>query len=205
MKKKIGVGLSLVLALGLVIGGTLALFSNSTATVENTFTVGNGVSLELKEPSWDGNGFTGETTAPPTTLGKETATNFSPLDVIVKDPQVKNTSDKVNVFAAIEISYENTKTNKEMSYADLSAIATIDFNATEWTIEQKGNKTIAYYKGALAPGEKTAPVFSKVTIGKDVDENSPSFDISVKGYAVQESGAATEANIKAVINGEFSL
>lgn len=205
MKKKIGLGLSLVLALGLVIGGTLALFSSSTATLDNTFTVGTGVSLELKEPSWDGSGFTGETTTPPSVLGKDTATNFSPSDVITKDPQVKNTSDKVSVFAAIEITYENTKENKPMSYAELATIATIDFNGTNWTIEHVGNKTIAYYKGALAPGDKTEAVFNNVTISKDVDETSPSFDISVKGYAVQESGAATDANIKAVINGEFSL
>lgn len=167
--------------------------------------IGLGLSLELKEPSWDGVGFTGETTTPPSVLGKDTATNFSPLDVITKDPQVKNTSDKVNVFAAVEITYKNTKENKAMSHAELAAIATIDFDSANWTIEHVGSKTIAYYKGTLAPGEKTEPVFSKVTISKDVDETSPSFDISVKGYAVQESGAETDANIKAVINGKFSL
>ena len=203
MKKKVGLALSLVLALGLVVGGTLALFSSNTNTLKNTFTVGTGVSLDIKEPTWDGEDFDGTTTLPEDQWGKNQATEFSPLDAINKDPQVKNTSDKVNVFAAVEITYTNDKTSAPMDYATLSALATVDFNTTDWEIVQVGNKTVAYYKTALAPGEKTNPVFTKVTIGKDVDENSPNFTINATGYAVQEQGDESIANIKAVINASF--
>jgi len=55
MKKKITlVATSVLLVAAMVIGGTLAYFTDVTETKENTFTVGN-VDIELTEPSWDAN------------------------------------------------------------------------------------------------------------------------------------------------------
>lgn len=200
MKKKLTLGICLVLVLGLAVGGTLALFNTQTDVVENTFTVGSGVDIDIKEPAWDGSDFDG-TYIPPTgeELGKDTATNFGPTDVINKNPQVKNNSDDISIFAAMEIVYSDGIT----SYDDLANFATIDFNTNDW--EFNATHTVAYYKHALAKGEKTKPVFNTVTIAESADASTlKGFKISVKGYAVQKSGEATIANIKAMLQSEFS-
>lgn len=194
--KKLVLGLSLVLVLGLAVTGTLALFSNTTTEVTNTFTMGEGVSAELKEPSWDGVCFTDETCTPTTgELGKDTAGAFEPMDIITKDPQVKNTSKDTNVVVAVEITY-----GKVGSYAELLKFATIDFS-NDW--EFNATKTVAYYKGTVAPNAKTTPVFTNVTINADATSSTlKDFDIVVKGYVVQEDKTAG-ATVKNTINSVY--
>lgn len=53
MKKKtiLVAAIAVMLVAALVVGGTLAYFTDKTETVKNTFTVGN-VAIDLKEPSW---------------------------------------------------------------------------------------------------------------------------------------------------------
>jgi len=52
MNKKKTIAVAAVLALIILIGGTLALFTDKTVTKTNVFTVGN-VDIALTEPSWD--------------------------------------------------------------------------------------------------------------------------------------------------------
>lgn len=56
MKKKtiLVAAIAVMLVAALVVGGTLAYFTDKTETVKNTFTVGN-VAIDLKEPSWKEN------------------------------------------------------------------------------------------------------------------------------------------------------
>lgn len=72
-----------VLAAALAIGGTAAYFTNQTAPVTNTFTVG-GIKIELVEDTWKN--ATGGTPA-----GEAVADKMAPGETANKDPVVRNT------------------------------------------------------------------------------------------------------------------
>lgn len=196
--KKFILGLSLVLVLGVAVTGTLALFSSKTNAIDNTFTMGEGVSAELKEPGWDGIEFGTSTATNPNdpTLGKNVAKEFEPGEIIAKNPQIKNTSKTTKVVTAVAISYGGDTND----YTALSSFATIDFNETNW--EFNTNRTVAYYKGTLAPGGKTEPVFNNVTIKKEATTDTlKNFVITVQGFVVQEDttgGATAKSTLNAV-------
>ena len=61
MKKRTKLGVSLALVGILAVGGTYAYLQFQTGPVENTFTFGDNVNGEIKEPHWDGECFEGET------------------------------------------------------------------------------------------------------------------------------------------------
>ena len=77
MKKRTKLGVSLALVGILAVGGTYAYLQFQTGPVENTFTFGDNVNGEIKEPYWDGECFEGETCDIEAT-GKQDAQNFTP-------------------------------------------------------------------------------------------------------------------------------
>lgn len=184
--------LSAGLLVAVTIGGTLAYMQAQTEKKTNVFTVGEGLSGELKEPEWDGIEF-GQTNPPAgadkdATLGKNLAVKFVPGRVIPKDPQVKNTSEGTTAWVAVTIAYENAANSK----AAIEKFATIDWNTTDWAFNE--DHTVAYYKTAVASEEKTAPLFTKVTIKEEAntkqgdDLEMKNFDIVLDGYLVQQEG-----------------
>lgn len=203
MNKKTKLGLSLALVGILATGGTYAYLQFQTNPVANTFTFGDNVNGEIKEPHWDGECFTGETCEVGT--GEEDAKNFTPGQVITKDPQLKNTS-TVPAYVAVKIEYKGTQDDPTVdSYAKLNKFAEIDWNTTDWTFN--ADHTLAIYKNKLGKGEKTKPVFNNVTIKTDAvhpdtDPNAENvmhhFEINVKGYFAQADNMDGKDNVEAV-------
>lgn len=197
MKKKLAALAATTLAAVLIAGGSYAYLQNQTNEKTNTFTMGEGVKGEIAEPRWDGVCFTGETGCTTgQTLGKDQAANFAPTSVIAKDPTVKNTSDTTPIYAAVSIKYGNGIS----SYTELNKFATIDFNTDKWDFN--ADYTVAYYKGEIAAGAKTEPVFNNVTIKSEATDpsldasaetNMKNFNITVKGFVTQTDvdGATT--------------
>lgn len=186
-KKKIVTAIaSLALVGAISIGATLAYLSAQTQTMKNTFTApGTNLSIELREPAWDGYNF-GEgtnpdgTTANPDYKGSETlgiteAATFAPGSEVAKNPMVKNTSTQ-DVWIAVVV-----------DKTDLPDYVDIAWNDTNWTIVDKGaDKVIAYYNTTKAANEATEAVFTQVSIANTVSSiTASSFDISVKAYAIQ--------------------
>lgn len=206
-----------IIALGLVavvgIGGTLAYFSQKTDVKTNVFTMGSGLDGELKEPAWDNDPFTDETSnIPGDELGEKLAENFAPGLDIPKNPAIKNTSSPAegktaNAWVAITIKYVGSDRETATSYDALDKFINITFG-DKWILND--DKTIAYYKEVLPAGNKTQDLFSKVSIdelaltAEQVKDNqydaskyaglTPSdyimsnFDIVLEGYLVQETG-----------------
>lgn len=186
-KKKIVTAIaSLALVGAISIGATLAYLSAQTQTMKNTFTApGTDLSIELREPAWDGYDFGGGTnpdgaTANPDYQGSETlgiieAANFAPGSVAAKNPMVKNTSTQ-DVWIAVVVDKK-----------DLPDYVNIAWDNTNWAIaDTTGDKVIAYYNTTRAEGEVTEPVFTQVSIANTVASiTASSFDISVKAYAIQ--------------------
>lgn len=201
MSKKLKTGIvavSLIAALG--IGGTLAFLSASTQEKENVFTMGEGITGELKEPTWDNDNFTADAlkvAVDTSKLGKNSATKFTPGRVILKDPAVANTSEETPAYVGITIAYGGVST-----WQALNEFADVDWNTTDWTFND--DYTRAILKEDLAAGEKTPTLFNKVTI-KDsavadedkADETHPlmqNFEITLNGYLVQSENSKTPAN-----------
>lgn len=167
--KKRNVIVALALVALLAIGGTLAYLTATTNTKENTFTMGEGITGETEEPSWD----------------SANGEKFTPGKVIAKDPQIENTSnagtDPVYVAATLTYQVKNDKDEwVDTTYAELDQFINIKtgtgadqtdgFNTTNWTMAK--DNTVAYYegnqanKGKLGHGETTESIFDAVEIDK---------------------------------------
>lgn len=204
MNKKTKLGLSLALVGILATGGTYAYLQFQTDPVKNTFTFGDNVNGEIKEPNWDGVCFTGEACDIEGT-GKKDAESFTPGQEIAKDPQLKNTS-TVPAYVAVKIEYKGTEEDPTVdSYQKLNKFAEIDWNTKDWTFNE--DHTLAIYNKKLEKGEKTTPVFNKVTIKADAvhpgtDENAENvmhhFEINVKGYFAQADNMGDKNSVEAV-------
>lgn len=187
--------------------GTLAYFSLQTETKTNVFTMGAGLTAELKEPTWDHDPFTDEET-PTGDKGEDLAKNFYPDQIIPKDPAVKNTTKDAPAYIAIKLDYK--KADAASSFSELDKFIDVTFDDANWTISE--DKTMAYYKTTVAAGAKTTTLFDQVHIDKlaitqeqfdgkhyteslykDVSAENyiiSNFEIIATGYAVQVDGFA---------------
>lgn len=204
-KKLITTIASLALVGAISIGATLAYLNAQSQQMTNTFTPkdgGRNISIELREPGWDGYNF-GEGESPdgstvnPTykgdkeALGLNEAKEFSPGDVIAKDPTVKNTCGQ-DVWVAVTVD----KTG-------LPSYASLNWDKTKWDIVgESGNTVIAYYRTKVTTNGTTSPVFSQVTISDTATEVT-GFDIDVKAYAIQGENIDTLDAAKAAFHTEF--
>lgn len=109
------VAIATIMIIALSAGMTFALLSHVTESVTNVFASDKNLSLELREPQWDG--YTFDDTYPTDILpgtsvkpgtensGLQMAENYLPGNVISKDPMVKNTSDGLSEWVAIKVQY----------------------------------------------------------------------------------------------------
>lgn len=188
MKKKLAVSiLSLALVATMAIGGTLAYMSATTGEKENRFIAAAGISGQIAEPKWDGKDFDGTDVAQPISpLGKELAQTYYPTLVIPKDPTLKNTSEDLDVWMAMKVTYVS---NEEESAVDArDYVDTIQMDGNWELVNVKGTDSEFYlYKTTVAKENgTTTPLFNEVTIKSTLLNNYlENFKIHVSGYAVQ--------------------
>ena len=166
MKKTLVLVLTIALVLTIGAAGTLAWLTSTPDAVTNTFTIGE-LAITLDEPSWTDD------------------SKLYPGAVIDKDPTVTVAADseKCYVFVKVDVS------------ADIAAVATLDYNTTDWTLLEDG----VYYMVVDATTTDTdlAPVFTEVTVSEDADNVAISAaaedTIVVTAYAIQFEGFADAA------------
>jgi predicted ribosomally synthesized peptide with SipW-like signal peptide len=185
MRKKTIIKLTCIIAIAaLITGVTLAYLTDSTAVKTNTFTVSDGISIQLAEPAWDNLNYDGSPAGITDTLGMALADNIVPGRSIPKDPSVKNDSDLEDVWVAIKLTYSGTAN----SFSLIDAFADINFNTTNWEAKDATN-TVFYYKTQIAPGNATNDLFTRVLIDSSVANGVlQPFTIDIKAYAVQAEG-----------------
>ena len=88
MKKITATAAAMAISAGLAVGGTLAYLNSVTETKTNTFTSGKNITTTLTETEWTADS------------GKD----YTPGDVIRKNPVMKNESDQA-VYMAIKVDY----------------------------------------------------------------------------------------------------
>lgn len=175
--------LSLMLVIGLSVGGTIAWLTAETGTVENTFTVGN-IIIEL----WE-NDFVLSTNSL-NTAKKVTAENEYKVVPGGKSP--KNPT--VTVKAGSEECYVYVTVENNLLLDNNTAVATLTY-ATGWTeVKVEGTKTLYRYNTTVnlvnATEDKDVPVFTHVTyadeaITKDNIGQLNGDKIIIKAYAHQ--------------------
>lgn len=191
MKKKILVSsAAVILALCLVIGGTMAWLVDDTAEVKNTFTVGD-INIELKE-----------------TTG--TSYKMVPGSSINKDPKVtvKANSEACYLFVKID---ESSNFDDFITYAIADGWTFYNTAATGSSIDTATNDSYYIYRTVAASTSDTSfsvlsgdTVSVKGTVEKSAMEALTATTyptLKFKAYAVQSANVADVATAYGIITG----
>ena len=190
MNKKKAIAVSVVLLLVLLIGGLLAYFT-STDSVQNVFTIGDGVSIAISEVWNENDGL-----------------NLRPGAVVTKAPSVQNTSTTEPAYVFVEVIVPCYGSSGLTADTPL-----FTFTANNgWTLintpsVDTGEKTITYryaYGSAsamtslAASSTTTTPVFSSVTLAPSLtvsQKESANSDLSIdiNAYGIQTDGLGVTA------------
>ena len=204
MKKKLTLVVTcIVLVAAMVIGGTLAYFTDSK-TATNTFTMGN-VNIKLDET---------DIKNPEGDRVTSNAYDVYPGEVVTKDPIVHNTGKNgayiratvnvynwMNLVAAYYPDFKETFPNDGYKAALNLLVgelgegwSVVDVVAGDtFTIGQFDAKFVLKYDGVLAAGDDTTAMFQTVTIPAGIDNaNASSFQsVKVVAQAIQADGFDT--------------
>lgn len=197
MKKKtiLVAAIAVMLVAALVVGGTLAYFTD-TKTADNTFTMGN-VAITLDETNANPNA--------PTGSGRVTENTYNvyPGLIVDKDPTVTNVGSNDAWIRAKIVVKANTEQLNQLGLIEAANDATGEKLAkifklgAGWSytgnviIGEDGTYTfVMKYADKLAPKAAT-PVFTQVTIPGETVVDSFDFNINVVAEAIQADGFNT--------------
>ena len=169
-RKILALALTLCMAAILIVGGTLAYFTD-TDDATNTFTVGN-VDIILTEPNWDGS-------------GSQDAPEVYPGEPLAKDPTVTN--DGANpCFVRIKVEgWKVLGENNEITYRTDYKDGKLGDN---WVLNTDDG--YFYYNQVLAAGVTTDALFDQIVIPTSVTNGfNGNYDLVVTAEAVQAQGA----------------
>lgn len=197
MKKKtiLVAAIAVMLVAALVVGGTLAYFTD-TKTADNTFTMGNvAITLDEKNANPDA----------PTGSGRVTENTYNvyPGKIVDKDPTVTNVGANDAWIRAKIVVKANTDQLNQLGLIEAANDATGEKLAkifklgAGWSytgnviIGEDGTYTfVMKYADKLAPKAAT-PVFTQVTIPGETVVDSFNFNINVVAEAIQADGFTT--------------
>lgn len=200
-KKQIGllVGIAVLAMVGM--GLTLAFLHTTTETKTNTFSSNKYLSIQLREPAWDGYTFNdegepnGKTAKPGVTtdpdnkknpLGVIEAAAYVPGETIYKNPMVKNNgnaNDGVSAYVALKVEYYDSD-NQQVSYEEFAnaylAEKGLNFDTKNWTkisTKNNGNAQIFLYTASgaaasLAVNAQTPALFTQVPLSMDIEPDA---------------------------------
>ena len=168
---------ALVIAcIAIIASGTLAFFA-AEETAKNVITTGK-IDIDLKEETdgglpWPEDGFD----------------NIEPGDDVTKKVYGENNG-TVDFYLRVKVVKTITDKNGKTDTLSFDKI-TIDINTTDWT-EKEG---YYYYNKALKPGEKSVPLFTKVSFADDLTNEymKAKVEIDVTLQAVQAKNNGNSA------------
>ena len=186
MRKKRYIFMAAGIMLGTVSfsGFTAAYLTQPVNEVSNVITAGS-VKAKIIEEHWDANN----------------ALKVYPGQVLVKDPVVKNTGYNVaNIFLEVTVPMENIAIIDDVTgikrQKENRELFSFQADTENWKLlyqEQTAacKKYIYGYTSTLAPGEKTSPLFQKITAVHYVAgelSDKKSYEIPVVVQAIQAQG-----------------
>lgn len=195
MKKKtiLVAAIAVMLVAALVVGGTLAYFTD-TKTADNTFTMGNvAITLDEKNANPD---------APTGSRVDGNTYNVYPGKTVDKDPTVHNTGRNAAYIRAT-VTVSNWATLSKELYPNVALADTlkelVGSFGEGWSVvgaaaDNSGAVTFTLkYDHQLAASADTAPMFQQVTVPAGLEnENASSFKtMTVQAQAIQADGFTT--------------
>lgn len=196
-KSKIKMFAIIALVALVAVGSTLAYLSSVTDTKENKFTSGKGITGTIEEEKW--------------THGEDGWKDYTPGESTGKDPLISITDEGEDAYVGMKVECIGADGTVipfdqfEKDYATVSYDNAAGINTTNWEKLDGYNEDFYIYKGSspnfnniLAKGQKTEPLFDKVTInlgivrtyGKTTDEQT------IVTYDVDEDGNKLEGTEK---------
>lgn len=171
-KKRIITTLSaMVLTGSLAVFGTLAYLSNVTEVKKNVFTSSNDVDVEVKEEKWE-------------TEGKDQASNYTPGDVIAKDPTISVAQDSESAWVGVKLSFlanmDGSKddegnpsyTNDEyLKYGQFKGFAQHDGAKDGWkkiAENNAGEELYIFETAAITAGKSAPTIFDNITVNAGI-------------------------------------
>lgn len=172
MKKKLTLALVVVLAFALGVGGTFAYLTAKTATVVNTFTVGQ-IDVDLYETGADGEPVTSK------------SYTVAPGQTAAKDPTIKVTAgDQAWVFIGVN----NPNSDITFTVNDgWTQVGTYTVTTGEGEAATRTVYTVYGYDTKVAK-DGTATLFDKVSFSSGIEVGAKFKDITLIGFGVQTEG-----------------
>lgn len=168
IKKRAALIAAIVCCIAMVAAGSLAYF-NAQETAKNVITTG-ALKMALHDETTDGKPFP-----------EDGISGVVPATTVDKKVYVENVGN-VDMYVRIALDKVITPAKGSQAELDFSNI-TLDIDSSKWT-EKDG---YYYYNRALKPGEKTEPLFTKVSFGAELgnDYMDAKVVIDVDAQAVQ--------------------
>ncbi|MBE5786918.1 MAG: hypothetical protein E7324_05175 [Clostridiales bacterium] len=201
LNRSVVLAAALVICAGLIIGGTIAFFTDSASNV-NTFVVAQGVSIRLDEAQVEKVGDEYVPVTPENRVEQNTYAGIYPGAVMPKDPTItlENTSEDayVRAFVTVENGNQWIHVYGGATLEEGFMLLTCNTLGEGWTLvsAEAVENSLVYtllYNDRLTAGQSTAPIFTQVTFTDKVDaETLPLFNgqfvITVEGEAIQAAG-----------------
>lgn len=176
IKKRAALIAAIVCCIAMVAAGSLAYF-NAQETAKNVITTG-ALKMVLHDETTDGKPFP-----------EDGISGVVPATTVDKKVYVENVGN-VDMYVRIALDKVITPAKGTQAELDFSNI-TLDIDSSKWT-EKDG---YYYYNRALKPGEKTEPLFTKVSFGAELgnDYMDAKVVIDVDAQAVQSKNNTDSA------------
>ena len=176
IKKRVALIAAIVCCIAMVAAGSLAYF-NAQETAKNVITTG-ALKMALHDETTDGKPFP-----------EDGISGVVPATTVDKKVYVENVGN-VDMYVRIALDKVITPAKGTQAELDFSNI-TLDIDSSKWT-EKDG---YYYYNRALKPGEKTEPLFTKVSFGAELgnDYMDAKVVIDVDAQAVQSKNNTDSA------------
>lgn len=176
IKKRAALIAAIVCCIAMVAAGSLAYF-NAQETAKNVITTG-ALKMALHDETTDGKPFP-----------EDGISGVVPATTVDKKVYVENVGN-VDMYVRIALDKVITPAKGTQAELDFSNI-TLDIDSSKWT-EKDG---YYYYNRALKPGEKTEPLFTKVSFGAELgnDYMDAKVVIDVDAQAVQSKNNTDSA------------
>lgn len=176
IKKRAALIAAIVCCIAMVAAGSLAYF-NAQETAKNVITTG-ALKMALHDETTDGKPFP-----------EDGISGVVPATTVDKKVYVENVGN-VDMYVRIALDKVITPAKGSQAELDFSNI-TLDIDSSKWT-EKDG---YYYYNRALKPGEKTEPLFTKVSFGAELgnDYMDAKVVIDVDAQAVQSKNNTDSA------------
>ena len=176
IKKRVALIAAIVCCIAMVAAGSLAYFT-AQETAKNVITTG-ALKMALHDETTDGKPFP-----------EDGISGVVPATTVDKKVYVENVGN-VDMYVRIALDKVITPAKGTQAELDFSNI-TLDIDSSKWT-EKDG---YYYYNRALKPGEKTEPLFTKVSFGAELgnDYMDAKVVIDVDAQAVQSKNNTDSA------------